>query len=288
MSDLLLSQTTRQALERFLAHPSHALLIVGPSGSGKAALAQHIAAMLLQVPDAKLIGNPYFKHLAQADRKSISIEEIRDVIHFTTLRIPGSSATNRVILIEGAHLMTVQAQNALLKTIEEPPAGTSILLTAPTEIAILPTIRSRAQNMTVHPPDSPAVITYFTHEGFTPEQVKKTFQMSGGLVGLMDAMLRGADDHPLIEAAAIARTLIPQPTYERLLAVDGLAKQPQLWQDILSVMERMAELSLQQGKNGPAKNRQWQHILAACYDARLAMQRNTQTKLVVLNFMLTM
>ena len=162
-----------------------------------------------------------------------------------------------------------------------------MLLTAPSEIAILPTIRSRTQHLAVQPPPAPAVMEYFTQQGFTPNAVSKAFQMSGGLIGLMDALLRGADTHPLMEAATIARSLIPKPTYERLLEVDSLAKQPLLWQDVLSVMERMAEFALQQDTSGPAKLRQWQRILTACYEARLALERNAQTKLVVLNFMLS-
>lgn len=78
-------------------------------------------------------------HLA-AEKSSITIKQIQD------LAIPLSISPRlpRIVWIEEAGLMTIPAQNSLLKMLEEPPAGTSFFLTVSAPQTLLPTIRSRA------------------------------------------------------------------------------------------------------------------------------------------------
>jgi DNA polymerase-3 subunit delta' len=64
-----------------------------------------------------------------------------------SLKVPGKHQTDRVAIIIDAHTMTTEAQNALLKTLEEPPARTVLLLTARSEQSLLPTVRSRVRRV---------------------------------------------------------------------------------------------------------------------------------------------
>lgn len=73
---------------------------------------------------------------------SHGIESIREIIHHLTLQTANANET-RGVIVEDAHLMTESAQNAFLKTLEEPPKDTIIILTAPREELLLPTILSR-------------------------------------------------------------------------------------------------------------------------------------------------
>lgn len=74
---------------------------------------------------------------------SIGIEEVRSIIHFLS-RKPSQSAKNTVI-IQGADLLTLPAQHALLKTLEEPPGNSELYLVTAKPDALLPTILSRVQ-----------------------------------------------------------------------------------------------------------------------------------------------
>lgn len=73
----------------------------------------------------------------QTSSETITIGEIREKIRLLHL-VP-----KKGLLIENAHNMTVEAQNALLKTLEEPPLDAEIILETPDEDLLLPTIRSR-------------------------------------------------------------------------------------------------------------------------------------------------
>src|SRR5690348_4509566 len=133
MSELLLHPTTQAAIERFVARPSHAVLLVAPPGAGKATMARYLAAKLLDIDAEALDKHPHFKQLTPKDGKAISIDSVREIARFLALKTTGKHTVARVVIIESAQFLTTQAQNALLKTIEEPPADTVLILAAPSE-----------------------------------------------------------------------------------------------------------------------------------------------------------
>ena len=289
MTTLLLHNSTKQAVDNFVHMPSHGLLIVGPTGSGKFSLAQLIASNFTNLPKDKLDSYPYFKHVRSINDKAISIDDIRDIIHFMTRKTVGtSSAISRIAIIENAHRMTLQAQNALLKTIEEPPTGTAIILTATNELSLLPTIRSRVQQVSVLLPASQTTKHYFEELGHASDAVQKALLMSGGLPGLMRALLEADTEHPLITATNFAREILQKDTFERLILIDELAKQKQTWLNVLFMLEQMSDIAMRQNAQDERKVRRWQQVLAACHRATEQTMMNGQLKLVLTNFMLTL
>ncbi len=79
----------------------------------------------------------------EEDKQSISIDQIRDLQHQLSLK--PYAADHKIGILPEAQRMTVEAQNALLKTLEEPPAHSVLILTAPSTKQLLPTIVSRCQ-----------------------------------------------------------------------------------------------------------------------------------------------
>ncbi|WP_415920079.1 DNA polymerase III subunit delta' [Tateyamaria sp. SN6-1] len=156
----------------------HAWLLTGPRGVGKATLAWRIARFLLCTPDPDpddMFGAPLPTSLDVAEDHPIArriaagaepglksvhrsindkTKRLRDQITVDDIRALGSffqlSATDggrRVVIIDAADEMNVNAANALLKMLEEPPARTTLLLVCHQPSRLLPTIRSRCRTL---------------------------------------------------------------------------------------------------------------------------------------------
>lgn len=142
---------------------AHATLFTGESGIGKKTFARLLSqALLCRAEGEKPCGvcrdcrrflartHPDALFPVPAPReKTIKIEALREMID--ALSRHSLEGGKRVIVIENAERMTAQAQNCLLKTLEEAEEGTYFLLTADVESAILPTIRSRCRVVRMQP-----------------------------------------------------------------------------------------------------------------------------------------
>ncbi len=154
----------------------HALLFEGAQGIGKATTGFHLAGHMLHYPDhaqapAQLavpdldkapyrqisqgmhpallhITRPYDAKTGKY-RTAITVEEIRRITHFLS-RTSGDGAW-RIVIIDPADDMNRNAANALLKTLEEPPARALFILISHSSGRLLPTIRSRCQSLAFKP-----------------------------------------------------------------------------------------------------------------------------------------
>ncbi|MEK7600026.1 MAG: AAA family ATPase [Patescibacteria group bacterium] len=285
MKGLVLHPLTRQQLEGVVVAPSHATVLIGPTGSGKQTLATKLAESILGLTPEGLNDYPYKMIIRSEEGKAIGIEAVRQLEHFLSLKVPTNTEHNRVIIIEDAHQLTTEAQNALLKTLEEPPKGTIIIMSASHEQSLLPTIRSRAQAINVKRPDQESILTYFADRNFGQADIKQAYAISAGLVGLMDSLLE-EEEHPLTLATAKARQLLSQSAYERLLNVDELAKNRELAINTVAILQQMAHVSLQSASGKAALK--WQSILSASYKCAEDLSMSGQPKLALTELMLNL
>lgn len=280
MTAVALHPTTAKQLELFIAKPSHAVLLTGTTGIGKSYLAQQLADRLLKHKYTSLVEHPYVRFIVSVDGKAIGIEPIRELEHFLSLKVPGSDQIKRVIIIEDGQLLGLEAQNALLKTLEEPPADTVIIMTAPAPQSLLPTIQSRLQTITVIKPMKSDL-----QAAMPTDKFDSSYSISGGLPGLLHAMATNGE-HPLLAAVPAARQLLGQSCYERLIQVDTLAKDKQLTGNMLAILQQMAHISLQTAVE-PANTR-WQTILKTSYEAAEALDASGNPKLVLTKLLLNL
>jgi len=182
-------------LERIVreGRPAHAYLFTGREGVGKKRVAVRLACML-NCPD--LDADPdgdcsvcrrirALKHpdivLEQPEKRMIRIERVRSVQSF--FRYAPVEGRYRVSIIDDAHLMNRAAQNALLKTLEEPPSARMLILVTGKPSLLLPTVRSRCRRIRFGPIPSDLLASLLQHEwGIPPEQAQVLTAMSGGSV----------------------------------------------------------------------------------------------------------
>ena len=174
----------------------HAYLFTGPAGSGKKALSSLFAqALICEGPGERPCGvcstcrqfqtgnHPDVMWIRrQEGRKNILIEQIRDMQE--KMKVKPFQAGSRICFIESAQVMTEQAQNALLKTLEEPPSHSVFFLLADNTFSILPTIRSRCQMVRIGSLPREDVAGILTERLNLPREKARTYAaLSQGIPG---------------------------------------------------------------------------------------------------------
>lgn len=121
---------------------SHSYMFLGISGIGKRMIAREFAIKILEVEDTENIPDLLY---IEPDGNSIKIEQIREMQKKVQEKPIG--AKRKVYIIDQADKMTSEAQNCLLKTLEEPPEYVTIILISSNENIILNTIKSRCMSI---------------------------------------------------------------------------------------------------------------------------------------------
>ena len=182
----------------------HALLIHGPGGWGETTLAAAVAMRLIERPNdaanAATIAHPDLRWIVpEGAGEQIKIEAVRDVAEFIT-RTP-QIAPRKVAVITSADAMNPYAANALLKTLEEPPSDSYLILVSDGVRDLLPTLRSRCRLVAVRPVDT-AESTAWVREtcaGATPEQLDAlAFEYGGAPERILAAI--GREEKPIEDA----------------------------------------------------------------------------------------
>ena len=114
--------------------------------------------------------------------QELSIDVIRQFL-IAPARLGAVGGRGKVFLVHQAETMSASAQNALLKTLEEPPAGVTIILLCPTETALLPTTRSRCRCIRFRPLPVDLAAESLTKQGLEPMEAKFWAGLTGGSVG---------------------------------------------------------------------------------------------------------
>ena len=194
----------------------HAYMIEGAPGIGKRALADAAAAALLAGGDDTIRhriaagSHPDVRVIGRDGRATIGVDTIRELR--SDAHIIPSESERKVYIIEDADTMTVEAQNAFLLSLEEPPPYVLYLLLCSDSKALLETIRSRAPSLRMCPCDDDTLSEYLCRVGGTkasllrshePEMWAELLAAAGGNPGTARSLL---DERTLLARIESKRT----------------------------------------------------------------------------------
>ena len=220
----------------------HGWLLTGPRGVGKATLAWRIARFLLATPEddggffapppptsldiapdhpvarrmrALSEGRMFLLRRPWDDKEKrlkqeITVDEVRKMKGF--FGFSAADGGRRVAIIDSADEMTGSAANALLKLLEEPPAGVTLLLVSHQPSRLLPTIRSRCRELRLAPVSAEDLALALSAAGAAQDNPQALAQLSGGSVG---EAIRIANLEGLALYARIVALLATLPRLDR-------------------------------------------------------------------------
>lgn len=217
---------------------SHAYIINGERGSGKEFVAR-IFAQTLQCEkggtnpcnechsckQALSKNHPDIIRLTHEKPNTISVEDIRQQVT-GDVQIKPYSSQRKIYLINDAEKMTVQAQNALLKTLEEPPAYVVILLLTSNAELLLPTLRSRCVMLSMKPVENRQMRKYLMEELKVPDyQADICVAFAKGNVGKAKSLATSEDfDNIKDEAVTVLKYIKEMEINELISAVKKIAE----------------------------------------------------------------
>lgn len=273
----------------------HAVLLSAPDGSGRGFAARCLAADYLypaggQGAHAVMLNQSSEVLLVQGEGKSgqipvDSVRAMRQNIYHSSL-----SAAGRVVWIRDANRMAAPAFNALLKVLEEPPAGALFILTTPSSSAIPLTIQSRCAHYPLTPvplQQCEQALRATLPQGKDPRLPALLANLYGGRLGLGLKALQNDDRMQVLQDALQFAQYAAEPNRYRMLrilaAYEGRAdgdreKREALLDDTTNILE-FCLLGLSAAGIPPIQAASAAKLLPPLSQARLALRSNVAPKL---------
>ena len=173
---------------------THSYLMIGIPGIGKKLLAKEYAKIILSSND--IINNPDFLCI-EPDGNSIKIDQIRNLQE--EIQEKPIISNKKVYIIDDADLMTKEAQNCLLKTLEEPPKFAVIILIGSNENAFLPTIKSRCMILHFNRLSDSEIKSYLQKQYNELSVTQSMLDIAGGSIGRAINLKDKQEDYSKVE-----------------------------------------------------------------------------------------
>lgn len=270
--NLLLHPSSKERYDITVTEPPQSLMIVAPIGSGK----EHILRTLaLDILGSHSAGRLY-EIMPPEDKKFIGIDAIREL----KINLRLKSAKKRVVIIPHANLLTIEAQNSLLKILEEPPVNVHFLLAVPNLEDVLETISSRTLIWRMVLPAPEQIHEYYKQY---PEAARnKAIAISESRMGLIDALLTQQENHNLIHAIEVAKEILGENHFSRMVRVESLSKDLIATKELIDALRLVCNAALVgAAKKNSNSVKQWHKRLGLIIQAGDWLEGSVQSKLVL-------
>lgn len=268
--DILLHPRTKSFIETFISNPRQSILFVAEKGFGKSYIMEYVVHLFNARGENIL-------NVMPSETSSISIDEIRKIKDFLKLKT-NEKGVKRFVLIHDADSMTEEAQNAVLKILEEPPQDCIFLLSTSKVSGLLATILSRTEVHELSKPPLERLLEYVRQLGINEQDEAKTIAISNGLPALAVCITNGSSTDFLASIDA-AKKFMTSTVFERLQKVDELSKDRPKSLLFLEALNTIVKAGMNHQIIAGQKVAQWESRAHQIMKTRKLIESNVSTKL---------
>lgn len=216
---------------------SHSYILSGEDGVGKKMIAKAFAKALQctgEVPveekpcckchsciQAEGDNQPDIVYVQHEKPATIGVDDIRTGL-VNDIQVRPYESRYKIYIVDEAEKMSIQAQNAMLKTIEEPPEYGIVLLLSSNLNAFLPTIRSRCVELMVRPVSHSKQENYLLEHGVSEEQIASIIHFTKGNIGKAMRMAASEDFMEMVTRLKLTLKQVHTMNTEQLIQTVAL------------------------------------------------------------------
>lgn len=275
---MLISNETIKQIGSLNLNSNQPIIISGPEYTYKEEIAKYIISNFLGIDLENIDNYPYY-HRIVSNKASIGIDEIRESTKFIKLAVPINKPVNRIMMISESERLTEEAQNALLKNLEESPESTLYVLTTKNLQGILPTVISRSRIIDVVKPMKSEMKDFF--KSIDDKTFEQNYILSDGLPRLMEVFTYDADNE-IKKDINLAKQILSSDRIHKLSYISTFSKKKSEALKIIQLIKQMSKLGTL--SDNVTQSNKWKNILEKCIQTESRLRANSNLKLTLLDF----
>jgi DNA polymerase-3 subunit delta' len=273
-----MNPSTEKSVRLFINNPSSAVVLIAKNGSGKGTIAKYIidsvktqSGPLIDLRDLIIIGD---------NTDKIAIDDVRYSLKNLAYKAIDSKGYSRFVVIEHAERLASDSQNMILKTVEEPPENTMVILTIDSKNSLLPTLLSRLTQINIGNIDSKNLKKYLIDKGFEQKDVDLAMLASSNRIGETFNILSG--DNGRIDSLKRCKNILSMSKMEKLVLINNIYKDRSEVSGIINDLLTISRASLENAsKNHSGSSMSWSNIVNELLTAKNALNKKANAKLVL-------
>ncbi len=273
---MLFSEGDLSALENFFDGRAHATMLIRAGGFSENE-EYALADRFLGEQQSNLL-----RLEADDGKKGISVEQVR--LLASSLGTSSRRDERRLVIVNDRFSFGIQAQNAFLKIVEEPPEGVFFLILSSSDDSFLPTIYSRSQIIRLKGPGEKEAVDYLVREkNLSADEAKLIYLQSGGSTA--DILSLANDEvarKKSLESLGLAKKFLAQKSYDRLVSLKNYQNPGKRDEAIEFLKSLLVVLELASKKDATEALR-WSSLVRNVEDALVKINLNANSKVELLS-----
>lgn len=269
----VMSSVSFSQIEAYFKNPRHAVLLTAPKGYDMQGIVKKLTEILPGYAKERLF------EVLPNEKGSIGIDEVRTIKKSVELK-SYSPQDHVYVAIYNVSTMTDEAQNALLKALEEPNNNVHFILTTTSTGGIFDTILSRVELLHVSKPSKQMIVNSFKSLGYTETSIEEAYRFADGIPDTVLGILNQPEKNAYTDTAAMCKQFLVSSPYERLRIIESYTSDRLLLMSFLDTLLTLIKASILALPQYSPKKDAWRRRCSETLELKDMLQSNVSVKLV--------